>query len=289
MHVKLRLRDVVLAAVLASLISRAPAESLAPVIVPRRTTALFNGRDLSEWYTWLVDSQYDDPRGVFSLVDGQIRISGDGFGYLATRCRYRDYHLVCEFRWGKRNHRTRVGKARDAGVFLHATGPDGNSADGNGAFKAAIECQVMEACTGDLLLIRGKDVRGRDITMRLVAAVKQLRDEEGWPNFDPHGTLLTLKDWGRLNRSGKREDWQDTFGVRDTSGVEKPVGQWNRLECRCAARRVTVWLNGQLVNDARDLHPHAGQILLQCEGSEIFFRRIELMPLANSNESIDRK
>ena len=177
----LRLQHVVLGAAVGSLISCATAESLAPIVVLQRTTALFNGRDLSGWYTWLVDSQYDDPRGVFSFVDSQIRISGDGFGYLATRGRFRDYHLVCEYRWGKRNYHTRVGKARDAGVFLHGTGPDGNSADRNGAFMAAIECQIMEACTGDLMIIRGKDARRRDISMRLVAAVNGRRDEDGWP------------------------------------------------------------------------------------------------------------
>lgn len=66
--------------------------------------ALFNGKNLDGWYTWLVDAKYEDPRKVFSVVNGQLRISGDGFGYLATRESYRNYHLVVEYRWGQRNY-----------------------------------------------------------------------------------------------------------------------------------------------------------------------------------------
>ena len=30
---------------------------------------LFNGKDLTNFYTWLVDSKYQDPDGVFTVVD----------------------------------------------------------------------------------------------------------------------------------------------------------------------------------------------------------------------------
>ena len=39
---------------------------------------------------------------------------------------------------------------------------------------------------------------------------------------------------------------------------------------------ITVELNGVKVNEARDVFPRRGKILLQCEGSEIFFRALEL-------------
>jgi hypothetical protein len=34
-----------------------------------------------------------------------------------------------------------------------------------------------------------------------------------------------------------------------------------------------------VVNQAFALFPASGRILLQCEGSEVFFRRLELLPL----------
>lgn len=126
---------VVLAGVLGS-VSR-PAEPTRP---HREPIPLFNGRDLAGFHTWLVDSGREDPRKVFTVTNHMIRISGEGLGYLATDREYADYHLSAEFRWGGRNWSwgDRIGKARDSGIFLHATGQDGNSVDGKGAFMAAI-------------------------------------------------------------------------------------------------------------------------------------------------------
>ena len=239
---------------------------------------LFNGKDLDGWYTWLRGTKYEDRRDVFSVVDGQIRISGDGYGYLATHKAYRDYLLVVEFRWGERNHLDRQGKARDSGLFLHATGSDGNSADGEGAFMAAIECQIMEAAVGDLMLIRGND-NGTRIPLRLSTTVSKTRDVDDWPYFAVEGSSYSLETWGRINRIGKRADWQDIFGIRDTSRVEKTNGGWNRLECLCRGDIIRVTLNGRTINAAHNVLPRAGKILLQCEGSEVFFRRVDLIPL----------
>lgn len=61
-------------------------------------------------------------------------------GYLVTRETFRDFHPVVEWRWGRTNrHPERTGKARDSGIFLHVTGPDGDSNDGTGAFRASLE------------------------------------------------------------------------------------------------------------------------------------------------------
>lgn len=107
----------------------------AEAISSREIVSLFNGRDLAGWKSWLADTKQDDPRGVFSVRDGAIRISGDGRGYLATEKSYRDYRLVVEFRWGEKNFLDRTAAARDAGLFLHSQGPDGNSFDGDGAYR----------------------------------------------------------------------------------------------------------------------------------------------------------
>ena len=143
--------------------------SAGQAIRPVNHVALFNGRDLTGWSSWLVDAKDRDPRTVFSTHEGAIRISGDGLGYLKTRDQYRDYRLTVEFRWGERNYLDRRDKARDSGVFLHAIGPDGNSYDGKGAYMAAIECQVMQGAVGDLLLIKGRDPNGRDVPVELTA------------------------------------------------------------------------------------------------------------------------
>src|SRR6185312_13132474 len=63
--------------------------------------ALFNGSDLDGFYHWLVDTKREDPRGVFTVTNGMIRVSGEGLGYLATEREFRDYRLVAEFKWGR--------------------------------------------------------------------------------------------------------------------------------------------------------------------------------------------
>src|SRR5438309_9342881 len=125
-------------------------------IAPKETVKLFNGKDLAGLTTWLKDAKRDDPRKVFTVKDGVLHVSGDGYGYVATDKEYRDYHLTVEYKWGKR---TDGGKSvRNSGILLHGTGPDGGA---GGAWMAAIECQLAQGCVGDLIVIRGKDKEGK--------------------------------------------------------------------------------------------------------------------------------
>jgi hypothetical protein len=242
---------------------------------------LFNGRDLSGLYTWLKDTKHGDPRGVFSVTNGLLRISGDGLGYLSTTRSHANYRLVVEFKWGNRNWSwgDRISKARDSGIFLHSTGPDGNSYDGQGAFKAAIECNVFEGASGDFLLIRGHATDGSELAPRVTIEASGERDAEGWPFWNRGGQRQTIERWGRVNWFGKDRQWQDRLGFRGAHDVEKPAGEWNEIECRCDGGHIAVSLNGVLVNEAFDVWPTNGPVLLQCEGSEIFIRKFELHPL----------
>lgn len=257
------------------------ADDTATAVVPRRTLRLFDGRTLNGWHTWLIDSKRKDPRRVFSVTNGQIRISGDGLGYLATEERFRDYRLVVEWRWGRINTAwgDRVGKARDSGIFLHATGLDGNSHDGQGAFMAAIECNLFQGAVGDFLLIRGDGADGRLIAPRLRAEVAPGRDRDGWFSWKRGGSVVELERWGRVNGFAKSSDWRDVEDFRGPRDVEKRSGRWNRTEIECRGDTIRVILNGTVVNEASQVRPASGRILLQCEGSEIFFRRVELRPV----------
>jgi hypothetical protein len=252
-----------------------------PVVPPADGIRLFNGKDLSELYSWLKDTRSEDPRRVFSVQDGLLRISGDGFGYLSTRKAFRDYRLVVEFKWGARTWRGREGKARDSGIFLHSLGPDGNSFDGAGAFKAAIECQIMQGRVGDLMVIGGKDDQGRPLRVRFSAEVAPERDREGWWTWRKGGEKVVLERRGRVNWFGIDPDWKDVLDFRGRNDVESPKDQWTRVECLCEGDRISIRVNDVTVNEAFAVYPPSGRILLQCEGAEIFFRRLELLPLKN--------
>lgn len=243
---------------------------------PNETIQLFNNKDLNGFHTWLADTKREDPRSVFSVIDGVLKISGDGFGYLATEKAYRDFHLVAEFKWGTRNFRGREGKARDSGIFLHATGPDGNSYDGNGAFMCALECQIMEGSVGDVLLIKGKKADKSAIPIRASVEAQPKRDADGWPTWKAGGSIVKLDNGGRVNWFKKDSAWQDAFGFRGSNDIEKKPGEWNRIECVCEGARIRIILNDIVVNEIQNAAPAGGRILLQCEGSEIYFRKLEL-------------
>jgi len=269
-------------------------------IAPRDRIELFNGKDLAGWTTWLVDTKDRDPRHVYSVRDGAIRISGDGFGYLSTDRAYKDYRLVAEVRWGDKNFRTRKGMARDSGVFLHSAGPGGGSYDcgwearrsntgpdiSSGAYKAAIECQAMEGGFGDLLLIHGRYNDGRHVPVRMTAPIIDRRVEADYAKyqFDAQAAKRTLRE-GAIAWKDKGASWRDVPGFRGENDVESPYGQWTRVECICVGDRITVLVNGVQVNEAYEVFPTAGPILLQCEGSEVFFRNLELHPVKTSGES----
>jgi hypothetical protein len=87
-----------------------------------------------------------------------------------------------------------------------------------------------------------------------------------------------------VTRRGPKENWGITEGkerriVNLTEGSEKPVGEWNTLVIECVADQVTVWVNGDLVNHGFNATATKGQIAVQAEGSEVEFRRLELMPV----------
>src|SRR5436309_1587242 len=93
-----------LASALLALAGAAPTGLTAPpeAVSPKEVVRLFNGKDLTGLTTWLKDGKRADPRKVFRVTAGELHITGDGFGYVATQKAYRDYHLVVEYRWGKR-------------------------------------------------------------------------------------------------------------------------------------------------------------------------------------------
>jgi hypothetical protein len=237
---------------------------------------LFNGRDLSGLYVFMQDTGYDDPRRVFRVEDGLLHVTGDGFGGLCTEKEYRDYHMICEFRWGERTWGKREKAARDSGVLVHGTGPDGAY---GGIWMASIEAQIIEGGVGDIIVVPGKDAQGEPIPLALTAEVRE--DRDGEPVWHPGGEPRVFTR-GRINWSGRDSDWKDTIGFRGANDVESPFGEWTRMDVICDADRITILVNGVVVNGGRDAVPTAGKLTIQTELAEIFIRRWELWPLGKA-------
>lgn len=67
--------------------------------------------------------------------------------------------------------------------------------------------------------------------------------------------------------------------LKRQESTEKPPGEWNIMRVRCQGDRITVWVNGVLMNEGSALSATKGAICLQSEGAEIHFRKVELMPI----------
>jgi hypothetical protein len=238
------------------------------------TIHLFNGKDLNNFYTWLRAPEKDakpygknnDPEKVFTVHDGMIHVSGKVWGGIITEKEYENYHLVTEFKWGEKTWPPREDKARDSGILLHCTGEEGAA---GGTWMESIECQMIEGGTGDIILVGGK-------TKPSVTAEAEKRGKEYW--YKKGAPPITLNT-GRFNWYARDPEWKDVKGFRGKDDVEKPLGQWNTLECVCDGDRITYILNGKVVNEATKSSHTKGKILFQSEAAEVFFRKIDLTPL----------
>lgn len=228
----------------------------------------FNGKDLTGFYTYLREHKYDDPDGVFTVEDGMIRVSGKEFGGFTTKEEFSDYHLIVEWKWGDETFPPREEASRDSGILLHCVGPDGAA---GGQWMESQECQIIEGGCGDFIMVGGRGKPSLTVECRV--------GPDGQFYYEKGGEAVT-RDAGRFNWWGRDPEWKDVLGFRGGRDVEKPAGEWNRMEVICDGDAITNIVNGFVVNRGTKSSLTKGKILFQSEGAEIFFRKIEVRPLA---------
>lgn len=248
---------------------------------------LWNQKDLAGWDMFLAkpDQTWDvpglkrdaagnylepiglnrDPLNVFVVeeVDGRpaIHVSGQGFGTITTKASFANYHLRLQVKWGEKKWGSKLHSPRDCGLLYFVHGELGFD---HGTWPRSIEFQIQEHDMGDLYAI------STQIT------VPARYDGKFW-RYDPSGepTLFVQKP-PVGNRCVKRGD------------PEKPNGEWNTLDLICVGGDSIHIVNGTVVmrlHDAMRLDgpvpaPLAsGQISLQTEGAEVFYRDIEIQPI----------
>lgn len=240
------------------------------------TIKLFNGQDLTNFYIFLKERGRDnDPKQVFTVQDGVLRISGEEWGCVTTNEEYDNFRLIAEYKWGDEAFPPREDRARDGGILIHSVGEDGGY---SGIWMHSIEVQLIEGGTGDFIVVGDKTDK-----YTITCPVRTETTEGGGQAhyYDPDGEPVTING-GRINWWGRDPEWEDVINFRGAKDVEKPIGEWNTLECIADGNTITVILNGVVVNRAIDCKPTRGRIQVQAEGAEIFLRRLELQPLAAS-------
>jgi Domain of Unknown Function (DUF1080) len=242
-----------------------PARAAEPV-------ALFDGKDMTKWYTFLRDHGRDtDPNGTFTVKDGVLRISGQDWGGLATRDEYANYTVEVVYAWGGKVWPGREKNARDSGLILHATGTDG--AVGK-SWLEGVQCNMIEGGTGDIS-ITGPN---KAYTFKAEAEERPAGKRTGtyWKAGAP---ARTFAPGSRLLWSGRDPAWENVLGFRGKNDVEKGVKEWNTLVVTMKADTMAVQLNGVTVSKATGLGVTKGKLQFQSEGAEVLFKKVTLTPL----------
>ncbi len=227
--------------------------------------SLFNDNNLEGWYSYLESSgKNKDPKGVFKVENGMIHIldvpMSDGHsdnGYLATTQEFSNVRIHVEYKWGTK--RASEGK-RNSGLLYLAVGPDR-------IYPTSLECQIEETDVGDLWIVNGASV-----TAFFIAPSFPMFDDDMQAGTRvrsaPGDSLRVLKSGDFENRDG-----------------------WNSVDVILQGDQTTHLVNGRIVNRARDIQQpdpanpsrmvplKSGRILLEAEGSEIWFRDIRVKPL----------
>jgi len=244
----------------------------AEAVRPEKPADLFNGRDFTGLYVWAKGTGRDDPKQVFSVRDGLIHCTGEVNGVLTTEQAYRDYHVSVEYKWGEKIYGSKY--VRNSGLLLHGVGPDGGA---NGNWLTSIEVQLAQGCVGDLIVIRGKDEQGQTIPATLTSdTVKASDGKTRWQAGGQKTVYSGKQFWWSQHEAG----FQELIDTRGKQDVDSPLGEWTKVECICQGDRVRVLINGHVVNEAYDVFPAAGKIMLQSEGFEVWFRNFKIKPLA---------
>lgn len=222
-------------------------------------TPLFNGSDLDGWY---MISQDDSPaENYFGVKDNAIHAypnqkadSKQPFAAIITEKEYENYILKLEYKWGDKKFAPRENDVRDAGVLFHIFGE-------RVIWPSGIECQIQEGDSGDLWIVQ--------------ARASSKVDGNG-NNYSPEGTLITKGEKDTYNRISRMNSWEHAG--------------WNNVMVTVDGNNAKFFINGKLVNEAINMQRYdegikawvpltKGQILLQAEGSELFYRNITIQDL----------
>jgi putative membrane-bound dehydrogenase-like protein len=235
--------------------------------------SLFNGKDLSGWYTFLnTHGTNKDPDGIFTVEDGVIHAYKNTeaggpapLGFLSTEFEYSHYHLRFQYKWGKKRFGARANMKRDSGLMYHAVGPDGVLQE---TWPRSLECQVQETDTGDVICIAGARC-----TVSIDPAIE--------PDRHIRGQYLAPEDGGVPSTSS---GWSTKSAQYDT------LEGWNTVDVIVMGSDYAVYaVNGHVNHRLTKLEQQGpsgewvplerGRILLQAELAEVFFRNVKIKPL----------
>jgi len=206
---------------------------------------------------------------VFTVISEQgqpvLRVSGEIYGCLFSKQAFENYHLLLQVKWGEKKWPPRKQLLRDSGILYHSIGENG--VDYWRSWKLSQEFQVMEGHMGDFWAIANSaiDIRAflPEGDMNAVASIKQ-----------PFLAFGSGSDMGG-------------FCLR-SADYESPPGEWTTLELITFKDKSIHIVNGNIVmvlrnsrymQDGVAVPLTKGQIQLQSEAAEVFYKAIRIRSL----------
>jgi hypothetical protein len=259
--------------VLAGSATSAAATASEPGQAKERWVSLFNGRDLSGWYTFLQKHGKDrDPDHVIVIEDDTIHLYKDApeksqvvMGYICTEKEYENYHLRFQYRWGTKKFEPRYALKRDAGLYYHLNGPDA-------VWPRGLQFQIEQTNVGDLITLFG-------FTLDTWIDPKTRSDAQA--------TFQDPEKGGQPRVLGGKG-----IAYQKRLAGEHEIDGWNTIEVIAKGDTTVHILNGKVVNRGQNVRftdlekPGAtpqpvtrGRIALEIEAAEIFFRKVDIWEL----------
>jgi hypothetical protein len=216
----------------------------------------------------------NDPKHVYNLRmdsgEPVLYITGEIFGGLTTLENYSNYHLRAQIKWGNKKWAPNLNIGFDNGILYHCTGP-------HGAFwkvwKRSLEFQIAEKGMGDFYALAGS-----------CAEVRVVHPARSWV-FDPVA--------GEPKKFTEAKAPWATNGNRAghlLGDFESPVGEWTTIELYTLGRTSVHVVNGHVDNvlqnastiegpEFTEVPLSSGQLQIQSEGAETYWRRVEIEPI----------
>lgn len=219
----------------------------------------------------------NDIKNVFSVINENgtsvLKITGEIYGGLTTKAIYSNYYFSAMFKWGEKKWAPRLDTKRDTGILYHCYGNHGRFWK---TWKTSLEFQVQETDLGDFISIGGNSAKPK-VGGPIVDIRGDFKDEK---KFDPNSDVYS-KGLGYIQAS---------------SEPDAPHGEWNHLELYVIGNDAVHVVNGVVVMVVENaMNPETntplieGQIQIQSEAAECYYKDIVITPITKFPEKITKK
>jgi hypothetical protein len=202
----------------------------------------------------------NDPKKVFSIMSNKdehiLHISGEIFGGLSTVKSYQNYHLSMQVKWGEKKWPPSLDSPSNTGLLFHCQGDHGVMWL---TWKACLEFEIMEGWFGYMFSMAGTST-----------TVQTNQPSKGQASYDPASSHYR----------------KNAIFVKSSQNAEVSHGEWNTIELYTLDTRAIYVVNGSVVmaiEDAKDKYGQPlgrGQIQIQSEGAEAYYRGIKIRPIS---------